>query len=92
MGFVAQLETGTTQAMPIQIQDAVYRFENSLGGNIGPEQDWVDVIDLGATPFTGLYRFTIPTQHKVDGTIWYKQDKPLPVTIIAILPEVSAGG
>ena len=92
MGFVAQLESGTTQAMPIQLQDAVYRFEDSLGGKIGPEKDWMDEIDLGVSLFTGLYRFTIPSQYQVDGTLWYKQDKPLPVTIIAIMPEVNAGG
>lgn len=89
---------GTSQGKTKRITKLVMRFYNSLGGSYGPQDGPYDDIltrsgnnlmdqapplltgDTDALDFPGGYDF--------DGVVDYVNDQPLPVTIVAIMPQV----
>ena len=47
-----------------------------------------------ATSFlkTGDIKVTMPSTWTTEGSIFFRQDDPLPMTLLAVIPEVSVGG
>lgn len=52
------------------------------------DEDWAEATNL----LTGYARLTIPTGWDRDGRVFIRQADPLPLTILAIIPEVHIGG
>jgi len=98
-------QEGTVQARKVKVGNVLYRLENSRGGWIGPNSDDLyeaftrDAINqcsgqnIGTIElFTGDIRQPLGAQFGQGGNIFYRQVDPLPITIGAIIPEVSVGG
>lgn len=92
---------GTAQTKTKRITDVSFRVLNSLGGSAGPDLDNMDAIpalnyrlaetpmDRGAGLYTGDALVDWPGGYETDGRIYYQNNDPLPVTIIAAVPQVS---
>ena len=72
-------------------------FLDTLGGKIGPTDTTGDEImfrdpntPMGSPPdvFSGYIRIPFPGQYDMEGHVWYKNDQPLPATIVALQPRV----
>lgn len=99
------MKEGTMQSLREKINNVTFSFKDSRGGFIGPDEDhlWeafkVNAIRQGAginlgehELFTGDIRQPLGGQYGQDGCVFFRQSDPLPVTIGAIIPEVSIGG
>lgn len=89
---------GTAQGKSKRISKVVFRFYNTLGAKVGPDEDNLDTVefrtgsdlmdqapplftgDKGPIDWAGGYDF--------DGFVMVKQDQPLPMTVVAIMPQV----
>ena len=114
------LPNGTVQGSKIKVGNVMYRFVDSRGGWIGPNEDdiyeaFTDLIvsqnasELTFIPsdydwtiqsvtlpapymFTGDIRRSLGASYKRGGRSFFRQVDPLPVTITAVIPEISPGG
>ena len=96
------LELGqpTSQGKLKSISAVTLRVEESRGGKIGYDSDNLTEFKQRAyEPYgtatslkTGDIRVTIPSTWSIEGSIFYRQDDPLPMTLLAVIPEVSVGG
>ncbi|MBA1364043.1 phage nozzle protein [Burkholderia gladioli] len=90
---------GTSQGKTKRITSAVFRFYNSLGGLYGPQNGPYDDIltrsgndsmDQAPPLLTGdTDILNWPNGYDMDGVIEYRNDQPLPVTLVAIMPQVN---
>ncbi|WP_186126356.1 hypothetical protein [Burkholderia gladioli] len=90
---------GTSQGKTKRITSAVFRFYNSLGGSYGPQNGPYDDIltrsgndnmDQAPPLLTGdTDILNWPNGYDMDGVIEYRNDQPLPVTLVAIMPQVN---
>jgi hypothetical protein len=88
---------GTSQGKTKRITKVVFRFYNSLGGMYGPENGPYDDLltrsgndDMDAAPplLTGdTDILDWPNGYDMDGVVEYRNDQPLPVTLVAIMPQ-----
>lgn len=102
MGAVQGL--GTVQGRQKSIAEVTLRVEQTRGIFIGPYDDerdgrhlveykqreteaWNEAIRL----YTGDIRMTPPWDWNTNGRMWVKQFDPLPMTILAIMPDVVIG-
>jgi len=92
MGLSADLQDGTMQSRLLQVTGVSIRLQDAIGGKIGPDTARLDRIDTGAGLFTGLIKARIASDYIIGATVWYRQDDPVPVTLLALLPEVTIGG
>ena len=91
---------GTMQGRKKQISNCVLRLQNSLGGEVGPDKNTMDIISYDETStvsdiklFTGDKEMTLPIGgFNNDGRIYIKTDSPYPFTLLAAIREVSFGG
>lgn len=91
---------GTMQGRKKQISNCVLRLQNSLGGEVGPDKNTMDIITYDETSavsniqlFTGDKEMTLPIGgFNNDGRIYIKTDSPYPFTLLAAIREVSFGG
>ena len=91
---------GTMQGRKKQISNCVLRLQNSLGGEVGPDKNTMDIINYDETSavsniqlFTGDKEMTLPIGgFNNDGRIYIKTDSPYPFTLLAAIREVSFGG
>ena len=91
---------GTIQGRKKQISNCVLRLQNSLGGEVGPDKNIMDIITYEETSaasdiklFTGDKEITLPIGgFNNDGRIYIKTDSPYPFTLLAAIREVSFGG
>jgi len=91
------LRGGTIQGKPVKIGMVTFRVINSRGGYIGPNEDTIYEAflpvrtALGHPPelFSRDVRETLGAGYEDGGRIFFRQSDPLPVTISAIIPEVS---
>ena len=97
---------GTTQGRNVKCHAAVFRFLDSRGGWVGPSEldDYgklaiyeaflpLIVLPGKCAPLqSGNRRATLGGNYSTAGRIFYRQYDPLPVTITAIVPEISVGG
>ena len=98
------LNSGTTQGTQVKISEVTLRFLNSRGGQVGPDSDngganLDDIITRTSEPlgsptnlYTGDIKMPIVSGYDVGGRIFFRQDKPLPTTILAVIPVVTVGG
>lgn len=88
---------GTAQGKTKRITKVVFRFYNTLGAKVGPDADNLDDIQFRkpsdpmnqAPPlFTGDKLVDWPGGYDFDGYVMVRQDQPLPMTLVAIMPQV----
>ena len=96
------LELGqpTQQGKKKSISAVTLRVEESRGGKIGYDKDHLTEFKQRAyEPYgtatslkTGDIKVTLPSTWKTEGSIFFRQSDPLPMTLLAVIPEVSLGG
>lgn len=99
------LKEGTIQSRKVKIGNVTFRLKDTRGGWVGPDSSNIYEAftqqsfressgeNLSATElFTGDVRQPLGAQYSQGGRVFYRQVDPLPVTIGAIVPEVSVGG
>jgi hypothetical protein len=88
---------GTAQGKTKRITKAVIRFLATLGAKAGADESQLDEIQfrkpsdpMGQPPalFTGDQMVEWPNGYDFDGYLMVKQDQPLPMTVVAIMPQV----
>lgn len=88
---------GTAQGKTKRINKAVFRFLNTLGARVGPDASTLDTIEFrsGSNPmdappplFTGDKLVEWPGGYDFDGYCMVRQSQPLPMTVVAIMPQV----
>jgi len=93
-------QNGTIQGKKVKIGAVTFRFVDTRGGWIGPDEDnlyeaiLAEWTGLGDPPpiYTGDVRVALGAGYEQGGRIFYRQIDPLPVTISAVVPEVTVGG
>lgn len=111
--FVPQFETlnieqagpgQTMQGKKVKIGNVIFRFIQTAGGWIGPDEDHLyeafpqseleqlEGFDFDDHTFTGDIRKPLGAGYEDGGRIFYEQRDPLPVTIGAVIPEAAIGG
>jgi hypothetical protein len=93
---------GTAQAKVKRIHKCGLRLYASLGGKVGPGPTNLDFIQYRTTTdlmdevpplLTGdTDVFAFPGGYETDGRIWVVSDQPLPMTVIALYPEMETQG
>ena len=94
-----ELGQGTIQGKTKSISTVTFRVENTRGGKIGPSADNLTEFKQRAyesygdptAPKTGDLRVNIPSKWSSSGSVFFRQDDPLPVTLLAVIPEISVG-
>jgi hypothetical protein len=93
---------GTAQAKTKRIHKLGLRLYNSLGGKFGPSEsrldlipyrigsDYMDEVPPTLTGDTDVLAF--PGGYETDGRIWVVADQPLPLTVVALYPELETAG
>jgi hypothetical protein len=88
---------GTAQGKTKRITKAVIRFLDTLGGKAGPNVGTLDTLQfrssadpMDAPPalFTGDKMIEWPSGYDFDGFMTIQQDQALPMTVLAIMPQV----
>jgi hypothetical protein len=88
---------GTAQGKTKRITKVVVRFLATLGAKAGASESELDEIQfrkpsdpMGQPPslFTGDQMVEWPNGYDFDGYLMIKQDQPLPITVIAMMPQV----
>jgi hypothetical protein len=88
--------TGTAQGKIKRIYEITARFYKTLGGEFGV-RDTTDIIqyrdsaNLMNQPvplFTGDKRLPYPKGYTRDAKIYFKQEQPLPMSILAVMPKL----
>jgi hypothetical protein len=106
LGYVSDLETmrieagsanGTAQGKIKRISDISIRFFDTLGAQVGPNADKLDIIpfrtsadEMNQAPprFTGDKKIAFNSGYETEGRIFIRQDQPLPMTVLAIMPKL----
>ena len=97
------LGVGSMQGLKGRIGQVVIRFWKSLGGKVGKSEDGtlVDILIkrvFGGTTyaeephFTGDYVVGFPAGYDLDKYVYVEQSQPLPMHILAMVPDVYASG
>ncbi|NCB43504.1 MAG: hypothetical protein EOM59_12935 [Clostridia bacterium] len=91
------LRDGTMQGRQVKISNVVFRLINTKGGWIGPDEehlynamtdDSLELTDSYAL-FSGDVPLALGAGYEDGGRIFYRQVDPLPITISAVIPDVS---
>lgn len=97
MRLEAGSQNGTAQGKVKRIHRVILRFFETLGGSVGPTDDKVDRINYrsSADPmnqppavFTGDKEISFPNGYDTLARIVVLQDQPLPMTLVAIMPQL----
>lgn len=88
--------TGTAQGKIKRIYEIVYRFFESLGGEFGVRgttdviqfRTSADTMDDPVPLFTGDVRLPFPKGYNRDARPFIKQEQPLPMTVLAVMPKM----
>lgn len=90
---------GTVQGRHKSVSEVTLRVQDTRGVWVGPQEDdlveykqrstepWNAPIDM----YTGDIEITPPWDWSTTGSMWVKQLDPLPMTILAIMPDVTIG-
>jgi len=93
-------QDGTSQDQTMQVGQVTLRFDKSRGGWVGSDvahldqviqrttEDYDDPIQL----FTGDYQTPINGSYDAKGKVFFRQVDPLPVTVLAVMPQITMGG
>ena len=88
---------GTAQGKTKRVNKVVIRFLNTLGALAGPDEANLDEIEFrsGSDPmdeapplFTGDKLVEWPDGYNFDGYVMVQQRQPLPMTVVAIMPQL----
>ncbi len=87
---------GTAQGKTKRIDHVVLRFHRTRGAKIGPDADRLEAIafDSGAPGenpkplFSGDVEVAFGGGYGTDATVLVRQDQPLPMTVLAVMPRV----
>lgn len=94
----AGAEDGTAQGKTKRINKVTFRFYKTVGAKVGPAVGRLDEIpfrkpsdamDQAVPFFTGDKLVEWPNGYDTEGYITIRQEQPLPMTIVAIMPQVS---
>lgn len=96
LNIEVQTQEGTAQGRPKRIPEVLMRIENSRGGKLGPDPAQLDdlaamvrdVWDEALPLYSGDIRVAMAGGYNSEGRVLYRQEDPLPVTILAIIPKV----
>lgn len=92
---------GISQGKIRRIHEVILRLYRSLGGEVGkvdgnidqpPFRDSSDSMDAAPSLFTGDLRVDFPDGYDRKGTIYLRQQQPLPYTILGIFAHMKANG
>lgn len=92
---------GTAQGKIKRINKVNVRFFDTLGAKVGPSEDKTDIIPFRSTSdpmdsspprFTGDKELPFPSGYEKEGEIVIRQDQPLPMTVLSIMPLVRTSG
>lgn len=94
----AGAQMGTAQAKIKKISKLWIRFLDTLGGKLSPKEtgpyetisfrSGANPMDSAPPVFTGDKEVQWRGGYERDGIVWYTNDQPLPVTIVALMPEM----
>lgn len=88
---------GTAQGKTKRLNKVVIRFLNTLGAKAGPNASTLDTIEFrdGSNPmdappplFTGDKLIEWPGSYEFEGYCMVRQTQPLPMTVVAIMPQL----
>lgn len=90
---IPQDPTGTIQGKIKSIDHITLRLLESLECKIGKSASDLEALEFedGTTAFSGDKRIIFDMGYDEDAYIYIRQDKPLPLTVLSIMPEVSIG-
>lgn len=92
---------GTAQGRKKRIANVTLRVDRSLGGSAGSSSSKVDplifndvdeVTTTSSALFTGDKSIPMPSGWEDEASVYITHDKPLPFTVIAIIPEITTTG
>lgn len=91
------LKGGSAQGKPMKISNVTFRVLSSRGGWLGPDSNNLhegfipDRVGLGVPPllYSGDIREALGSGFEDGGRIFVRQVDPLPLTITAVIPEVT---
>ena len=92
------LADGTLQGRRIHISRVILRILNSRGGWLGPDSsnlhellgDYDTSVDTSL--YTGDVKIALGQGYKDGGRFFFRQIDPLPITILGVIPILTAGG
>jgi len=88
---------GTAQGKTKRIHRVIFRLNRSLGMKVGPNsseletqsfREGSDLMDTAVPLFTGDFEVDWDGDYETEGHIFVRQDQPLPLTIVAIMPHL----
>ena len=94
----AGAQDGTAQGKTKRINKCVVRFYNTLGAKAGPDASTLDELQFRSASdpmdqppplFTGDKLMDWPGGYDFDGYVMVKQVQPLPMTVVALMPQVT---
>ncbi len=92
---------GTAQGKIKRINKVNIRLFDTLGAKVGPTEDKTDIIPFRSTSdlmdsspprFSGDKELPFPSGYDKEGEIVIRQDQPLPLTVLSIMPLVRTSG
>ncbi len=88
---------GISQGKIKRFNKVSFRFYQTLGAKFGPNADNLDTVFFRSTSdamdsspprFSGDIEQSWPNGYETEGRIFLRQDQPLPMTVLAIMPHV----
>lgn len=94
------LQDGTSQGRRARVPRLVVRFYKSLGGKYSTDgNEWFAIFARGSDPmddsppvFTGEKKLYTGGTYADSADIWIKQDLPMPMVVLAVIPKWEATG
>lgn len=92
---------GSAQGKIKRFHKVDFRFFETLGAKFGPNASKLDIISFRSTSdpmdsapprFTGDKEESWPNGYETEGRLFIRQDQPLPLTILSIMPRVRTNG
>ncbi len=101
MKFDAALQDGTAQGRKQKLNRVRARIYKSLTGEFStdgvnfdtiPARDFADPMDDSPPPFTGEKHITVASGYKDSMTLFFRQQQPIPLTLIALIAKWESSG
>lgn len=104
MPFDITLQTGTAKVLPKRVTACTFRLLHSIGGKVAagvrpdrsfePFVEGVEEIVPNQPPrlFSGYRKITLGGGSELDAVVCLRQDLPMPMTVVAVYPEVTVDG
>lgn len=93
-------KAGTIQGRLKKVSKVILRFEDTRGGFVGPDAD--NLVEMKQREFellgqptqliTGDREVVITPDWNTGARIFIRQTDPLPLTLLAVVPDVAVGG